>query len=187
MIVGDMDSVSDRALTCGAEIVVHAYRDGAPRPGAVRDLGVEPVVFPATGTSEDVAMLLADDKGASLIVAVGTHATLMEFLDKGAPGWPARSSPGCGSAASWSNAKGRSPGSTGTESATSSSASCCWRGCSHWRWHSPRPHRVGPPYSTARGQDRRTFLCVDPWLVRVDAPPESLATGAGPWGGPGPA
>jgi uncharacterized membrane-anchored protein len=52
----------------------------------VRDLGVEPVVFPATGTSEDVAMLLADDKGATLIVAVGTHATLVEFLDKGRAG-----------------------------------------------------------------------------------------------------
>jgi uncharacterized membrane-anchored protein len=87
MIVGDMDSVSDRALTCGAEIVVHAYRDGnAPGLERVRALGVEPVVFPATGTSEDVAMLLADDKGASLIVAVGTHATLIEFLDKGRSG-----------------------------------------------------------------------------------------------------
>jgi uncharacterized membrane-anchored protein len=87
MIVGDMDSVSDRALTCGAEIVVHAYRDGnAPGLERVRELGVEPVVFPATGTSEDVAMLLADDKGASLIVAVGTHATLIEFLDKGRSG-----------------------------------------------------------------------------------------------------
>jgi uncharacterized membrane-anchored protein len=87
MIVGDMDSVSDRALTCGAEIVVHAYRDGnAPGLDRVRELGVEPVVFPATGTSEDVAMLLADDKGASLIVAVGTHATLIEFLDKGRSG-----------------------------------------------------------------------------------------------------
>ena len=74
LIVGDMDSVSDDALRCGAEIVVHAYRDGrAPGLERVRALGVEPVVFPATGTSEDVAMLLADDKGASLIVAVGTH------------------------------------------------------------------------------------------------------------------
>ena len=83
-----MDSVSDAALRCGAEIVVHAYRDGnAPRAGAGRSaLGVEPVVFPATGTSEDVAMLLADDKGAELIVAVGTHATLVEFLDKGRSG-----------------------------------------------------------------------------------------------------
>ncbi|WP_246573181.1 putative cytokinetic ring protein SteA [Kineosporia corallincola] len=87
MIVGDMDSVSDKALTCGAEIVVHAYRDGnAPGLVRVRELGVDPVVFPATGTSEDVAMLLADDKGASLIVAVGTHATLVEFLDKGRAG-----------------------------------------------------------------------------------------------------
>ena len=87
LIVGDMDSVSDDALRCGAEIVVHAYRDGrAPGLERVRDLGVEPVVFPATGTSEDVAMLLADDKGASLIVAVGTHVTLVEFLDKGRQG-----------------------------------------------------------------------------------------------------
>jgi uncharacterized membrane-anchored protein len=87
LIVGDMDSVSDDALRCGAEIVVHAYRDGrAPGLERVRSLGVEPVVFPATGTSEDVAMLLADDKGATLIVAVGTHVTLVEFLDKGRSG-----------------------------------------------------------------------------------------------------
>jgi uncharacterized membrane-anchored protein len=87
LIVGDMDSVSDAALTCGAEIVVHAYRDGsAPGLTRVQELGIEPVVFPAAGTSEDVALLLADDKGASLIVAVGTHATLVEFLDKGRSG-----------------------------------------------------------------------------------------------------
>ena len=87
LIVGDMDSVSDDALRSGAEVVVHAYRDGkAPGLERVRSLGVEPVVFPATGTSEDVAMLLADDKGAQLIVAVGTHVTLVEFLDKGRKG-----------------------------------------------------------------------------------------------------
>ncbi|MBO1750186.1 hypothetical protein J4G33_00040 [Actinotalea sp. BY-33] len=87
LIVGDMDSVSDRALTSGAEIVVHAYRDGrAPGVERVEKLGVKHVVFPATGTSEDVAMLLADDKGAELIVALGTHATLVEFLDKGRSG-----------------------------------------------------------------------------------------------------
>jgi len=87
MIVGDMDSVSDKALTSGAEIVVHGYRDGrAPGRDRVERLGVPHVVFPATGTSEDVAMLLADDKGAELIVAVGTHETLVEFLDKGRSG-----------------------------------------------------------------------------------------------------
>jgi uncharacterized membrane-anchored protein len=87
IIVGDMDSVSDKALTSGAEIVVHAYRDGrAPGLERVKGLGLAPVVFAATGTSEDVAMLLADDKGASVIVAVGTHNTLVEFLDKGRSG-----------------------------------------------------------------------------------------------------
>jgi uncharacterized membrane-anchored protein len=87
LIVGDMDSVSDRALRSGAEIVVHAYRDGrAPGLARVEAMGVPCVAFPAAGTSEDVAMLLADDKGAELIVAVGTHATLVEFLDKGRAG-----------------------------------------------------------------------------------------------------
>jgi uncharacterized membrane-anchored protein len=87
MVLGDMDSVSDRALTCGAEIVVHAYRDGrAPGLERVRELGIDPVLFPAAGTSEDVAMLLADDKGAELIVAVGTHWGLVDFLDKGRAG-----------------------------------------------------------------------------------------------------
>ncbi len=87
MIVGDMDSVSDEALTCGAELVVHAYRDGrAPGLKRVHDLEQHAVVFPAAGTSEDIAMLLADDRGATLIVAVGTHATLVEFLDKGRAG-----------------------------------------------------------------------------------------------------
>jgi len=87
LIVGDMDSVSDDVLRCGAEVVVHAYPDGrAPGLERVQDLGVEAVTFPAAGTSEDVAMLLADEKGAQLIVAVGTHATLVEFLDKGRGG-----------------------------------------------------------------------------------------------------
>ncbi|WP_219468352.1 putative cytokinetic ring protein SteA [Nonomuraea rhizosphaerae] len=87
VIVGDFDSVSTKALSCGAELIVHAYRDGrAPGLERVHQLGREAVIFPATGTSEDIAMLLADDKGAELIVAVGTHGTLEEFLDKGRSG-----------------------------------------------------------------------------------------------------
>ncbi|WP_197682988.1 putative cytokinetic ring protein SteA [Jiangella sp. DSM 45060] len=87
IIVGDMDSVSDDALSSGAELIVHAYRDGrAPGLGRLERMGLSGVPFAATGTSEDIAMLLADDKGASLIVAVGTHATLVEFLDKGRSG-----------------------------------------------------------------------------------------------------
>jgi uncharacterized membrane-anchored protein len=87
LIVGDMDSVSDGALTCGAEIVVHAYPDGtAPGLTRVKALGLEPVLCPAAGTSEDIALLLADEMGASLIVAVGMHHTAVEFLDKGRSG-----------------------------------------------------------------------------------------------------
>jgi uncharacterized membrane-anchored protein len=87
LIVGDMDSVSDRALGCGAEIVVHAYPDGrAPGLARVQSLGLSSVTCPAVGTSEDIALLLADEKGASLIVTVGRHDTLVEFLDKGRSG-----------------------------------------------------------------------------------------------------
>jgi uncharacterized membrane-anchored protein len=87
LIVGDMDSVSDDVLRCGAEVIVHAYRDGrAPGLQRVHQLDIPAHTFPAAATSEDLAMLLADEKGATLIVAVGTHATLVEFLDKGRGG-----------------------------------------------------------------------------------------------------
>ena len=87
IIIGDMEEVSDTTLRCGAELVVHSSRDGrAPGVERLERLGLEGVVFPASGTTEDIAMLLADSKGAPLIVAVGTHATLVEFLDKGRSG-----------------------------------------------------------------------------------------------------
>jgi uncharacterized membrane-anchored protein len=83
VIVGDMDSVSDEALRSGAELVVHAYRDG-DAPGAERldALELRYEVVRAPGISEDVALLLAYEKGAELIVAVGTHFNLIEFLER---------------------------------------------------------------------------------------------------------
>ncbi|MDR2985798.1 MAG: hypothetical protein LBV34_13260 [Nocardiopsaceae bacterium] len=87
LIIGDMDSVSDQALTSGAELVVHAYADGrAPGLDRVKSLELDSVLCPASGTSEDVALLLADELGARLIVAVGMRFHLVEFLDKGRPG-----------------------------------------------------------------------------------------------------
>ena len=87
VIVGDMDSVSDEALQKAKEIVVHAYTDGrAPGLKRVQDLGLEAVVFPAPGTSEDIAMLTAYEYKAELIVAVGTHSNMIDFLEKGRPG-----------------------------------------------------------------------------------------------------
>jgi uncharacterized membrane-anchored protein len=83
IVLGDMDSAGEDALRCGAELIVHAYPDGRA-PGAKRlaELGLDHVVVPAPGTSEDVAMLLASEKGAELIVAVGAHFNLVEFLEK---------------------------------------------------------------------------------------------------------
>jgi len=87
MILGDMDSATDAVLTSGAEVVVHAYADGtAPGRERLEALGLEPVVAPAIGTSQDVAMLLAHENGAELIVSVGAHFNLTEFLDKNRAG-----------------------------------------------------------------------------------------------------
>ena len=87
LIVGDMDSVSERALRSGAEVVLHAYPDGrAPGRERLVELGVPFRMLSATGMSEDMAFLLAHQKGAALIVAVGSHGNLREFLDKGRRG-----------------------------------------------------------------------------------------------------
>jgi uncharacterized membrane-anchored protein len=87
MIVGDMDSAADSVLTCGAELIVHAYTDGrAPGAERLEQLGVVYKTVAATGTSEDIAMLMAAEEGARLIVTVGAHFNLVEFLDKNRKG-----------------------------------------------------------------------------------------------------
>jgi uncharacterized membrane-anchored protein len=87
MIVGDMDSAGESALRCGAELVVHSYPDGrAPGRARLDELGVPYKLVPAPGTSQDVAMLLAAEKGARLIVAVGSQFNLVEFLDRNREG-----------------------------------------------------------------------------------------------------
>jgi uncharacterized membrane-anchored protein len=84
IILGDMDSVSEDALRSGAEIIVHAYTNGfAPGAERVTALGVPFRTFMVSGTSEDATFLMAHGKGADLIVVVGSHGTLREFLDKG--------------------------------------------------------------------------------------------------------
>ena len=87
IIVGDFDSVSESALRGGAKLVVHAFPNGRA-PGAERldELGLDYFTFKASGTSEDIAMLMAFNQGASLIVAVGTHSSMVDFLDKGRSG-----------------------------------------------------------------------------------------------------
>jgi uncharacterized membrane-anchored protein len=87
MIIGDFDSLSQRAWDCGAELVHHVHPDGrAPGREELQEQGLPYLEFVVEGTSEDAAMLLAYECRAELIVAVGTHATMVEFLDKGRPG-----------------------------------------------------------------------------------------------------
>lgn len=87
MIIGDFDSLSDRAWRCGAELVHHVHPDGrAPGREELQASGLDYHEFVIEGTSEDAAMMLAYECRAQLIVAVGTHATMVEFLDKGRPG-----------------------------------------------------------------------------------------------------
>ena len=87
MVVGDMDSAGESALLAavgsGAELVVHSYPDGrAPGRQRLESLGVPFKLVPAPGTSQDVAMLIAAEKGARLIVSVGSQFNLVEFLDR---------------------------------------------------------------------------------------------------------
>ena len=87
IVIGDMDSVSDAALREAKEIIVHAYTNGeAPGLKRIKEMGLSAVTLPLSGTSEDAAMLLAYEKGASLIVAVGTHSNVLDFLEKGRRG-----------------------------------------------------------------------------------------------------
>lgn len=84
LIVGDPDGISTDTLKCGAQVVLPAHSDGhAPGLERIQDLGIGAMTFPASGSSEDLALLLADHNKASLIVSVGSAATLDEFLDSG--------------------------------------------------------------------------------------------------------
>lgn len=83
MIIGDMDSVSDKALHSKAELVVHGYQGGrAPGRKRLEELGIPHTIFHYPGTSEDIAMLIPYEKGAELLVMVGGHYSLIEFMDK---------------------------------------------------------------------------------------------------------
>lgn len=87
MVVGDMDSVSDECLKKSKEIVVHGYADGrAPGLERVKNLDLESVLFASPGTSEDIAFLLAYSNDVDLIVAVGAHNSMIDFLEKGRKG-----------------------------------------------------------------------------------------------------
>ncbi len=87
IIIGDMDSVSDECLKKCKEIIVHAYPDGrAPGMQRLEALKIEAKKFRYPGTSEDIALILAYENKAELIVTVGSHTNMVDFLEKGRKG-----------------------------------------------------------------------------------------------------
>jgi uncharacterized membrane-anchored protein len=83
LIVGDPDKISAETLRCGAQVVLPADADGhAAGLERIQDLGVGAMTFPAAGSAADLALLLCDHHGASLIVTAGHTASIEEFFDR---------------------------------------------------------------------------------------------------------
>lgn len=83
LIVGNPEQMSAEVLKCGAQVVLPADADGhANGLERIQDLGVGAMTFPAAGSAADLALLLVDHHGASLIVTVGQSASIEEFFDR---------------------------------------------------------------------------------------------------------
>ncbi|BBY47663.1 thiamin pyrophosphokinase [Mycolicibacterium arabiense] len=83
LIVGDPDVMSVEVLRSGAQVVLPADADGhAKGLERIQDLGVGAMTFPAAGSAADLALLLCDHHGASLIVTAGHTANIEEFFDR---------------------------------------------------------------------------------------------------------
>lgn len=84
LIVGDPEEITATTLKCGAEVILPADTDGhAKGLERIQDLGIGATTFPSSGAPADLALLLADHHGASLIVTVGAAVSLDDFFDRG--------------------------------------------------------------------------------------------------------
>jgi uncharacterized membrane-anchored protein len=89
LLVGDPRLMSEDVLESGAELVIRADRDGnVPGLDRAEQSGVEPVVFPMSGSSEDAALLLVEAHDPALVVGVGWHPTLAALVDSGRADMP---------------------------------------------------------------------------------------------------
>ena len=83
LLVGNPDEMSAEVLKCGAQVVLPADADGhAGGLERIQDLGIGAMTFPAAGSATDLALLLVDHHGASLIVSAGHSASIEEFFDR---------------------------------------------------------------------------------------------------------
>ena len=79
----DAERPSAKTLRAARDVVVRVDRGGdRSSTDALERLGVRPLRLESAATPEDAALILADAGHASVIVGVGMHATLDEFLDR---------------------------------------------------------------------------------------------------------
>lgn len=89
ILVGNPEQMSDDVLhpknpKHRPEVVIPADVDGhAPGLERLQDLGLGAVTFPASGTAEDLALLLVHAHGAALMVTAGMRTSLTSLLDRG--------------------------------------------------------------------------------------------------------
>ena len=83
LVVGALDDLSDRALRQGGEVVITSASGKLTAVERLEKTGADAQTFVATGSAEDLALVIADTNDASVIVLVGGHTSLVEFLDRG--------------------------------------------------------------------------------------------------------
>lgn len=83
LVVGALDNLSDRALKQGGEVVITSSSGKLAAVERLEKAGADAQTFVATGSDEDLALVIADTNEASVIVLVGGHTSLLEFLERG--------------------------------------------------------------------------------------------------------
>ncbi len=81
LLVGGGDDLSGRAIERSGEVVIVSAAGRLDRPEQFEAHGLQPVVFTAAGTAENLAVLLADHNDAAVIVLVGAPSRLVDVVD----------------------------------------------------------------------------------------------------------
>ncbi len=86
-IIGDMDSIKEKTLHCGAVLLCHEHPNGqSPGKEQLSAMGIEAETIRFVGTSEDVAIAASYWSGADRLYLIGCRMGMTEFLEKGRAG-----------------------------------------------------------------------------------------------------
>lgn len=85
-MVDESDRPSPKALKAAREVVLRIDPGARPPSEHLERLGVRPLRLETSATTEDAALLLLNSLEPCVIVGVGLHSSLDEFLDRRRPG-----------------------------------------------------------------------------------------------------